>query len=410
MPGVGRQHFEDYSPQTAAKHAILEKYFRAYLTALSKQVDAFHYVDGFAGQGTYGDDHPGSAPLALAALAAHPTPASVTLVEADAASFARLEESVREALGTVVEPLLVNAEFAAIAPSVWQRPIYRRFRKVATFAFIDPCGVDGVRMADIGQLLALPFGECLLFWNYDGLNRWLGAVITGSHSPDKLRDVLGGEEVLAAAMECARSSTDAVRKAIFLRDLYVDALGRLAGARYIIPFRFQARGKARTSHYLIHCCNNPLAFKIMKGVMARIATEVGDAGEFEFLDAGEPGSQASLFRPAVDAARQEILDELARGECPVDLFTETWVERPHDFLIDKQYRDLLLGLESEGRIEVIDPSTGKPAPAAQRPISGRQANPGATNDGALAQAERFRGNVNRRLTIPARHFRVARAS
>lgn len=371
MPSIGHQHFEDYAPQTAAKHAILEKYFRAYVTALSRTVEAFHYVDGFAGQGTYRDDHPGSALLALSALAGRPNPATVTLVEADRQRFTQLEDSVRDRLASLVEPWVVNAEFAGIAQMVWQRPIYRQFRRVATFAFIDPCGVSGVRLCDIGALLRLPYGECLIFWNYDGLNRWVGAVSAGSHSPDGLRDFFGDVSALQAALTIFRSATDPVRKEVELRDLYTANLRCKAGARFIIPFRFQARGKLRTSHYLLHCSNSPLAFRIMKDVMMGTATDRGDSGVFEFLDAGELGAQTSLFRPAIDAARRQILDELKSGPRTVKVFAEEWVLRADDFLAGRQYKDLLLAMEAEGVIEVIDEKTGQPRPASRRIRNGK---------------------------------------
>jgi hypothetical protein len=186
-----------------------------------------------------------------------------------------------------------------------------------------------------------------------------------------LRDFLGGEDVLQRALDIFRSATDTVRKEVELRDLYVASLQQQAGARFILPFRFQAKGKARTSHYLIHCSSSPLAFKIMKGVMLRTATEGGDSGVFEFLESTELGAQTSLFRPALDRARQEILDELRRGQRPVRFFTEEWVQRPTDFLVDKQYKDLLLALELDELIEVLDQTTGKPKPASRRMRSGK---------------------------------------
>jgi len=366
MPKVGHGHFEDYSPQTEVKHAILDKYFRAYVKALVPRVDAFHYVDGFAGRGTYGNDQPGSPLLAIATLEEQPKPASVSLIESDRVTFEALELAVRNKISRFVEPLVVNAEFSAVVSDVLSRPIYRRFSRVATFAFIDPCGVRGVRLSDIGGVLAKPFAECLLFWNYDGINRWIGGVARQSHAPDGLRDFFGGEDALQFALACFRAQTDAGRKEVELRDFYVGALRRHACAQFILPFRFQARDKARTSHYLIHCANHPIAFKIMKEVMWRATAEGGDAGTFQFLRPEELGVQTSLFRPAIDDARQAILQELSKGEHLVSLFAEDWVLRPADFLVEKQYKEILLALEAQGLVEVIDPRTRSPRPRERR--------------------------------------------
>ena len=250
MPTIGRSHFDEYSLQTQAKHAILDKYFRAYLKALSGHVDAFHYVDGFAGRGSYGQNQPGSPLLAISALVEQRKPATVSLVESDAGTFRELQEAVLGRLAGLVKPLVVNDEFSHVIAAICSRPIYQRFGTVATFAFVDPCGVSGVRLDDIRRLLSLPFAECLLFWNYDGLNRWIGAVAKGSHAPESLREFFGGEPIFQQALACFRSALDAPRKEVELRDLYVGALNQQAGARYILPFRFKARdrsGPATTS-------------------------------------------------------------------------------------------------------------------------------------------------------------------
>lgn len=371
MPSVGQRHFDDYPPATQAKHAILEKYFRAYVKALERHVDAFHYVDGFAGQGTYGEDLPGSPLRAISVLAELSTPASVTFVEAEARAYEKLQCAVTPRLAGLADPWVVHAEFASIVDDVLDRSVYRRYRDVATFAFIDPCGVDGVRMSDIARLLGQRFGECLLFWNYDGLNRWLGAVAAGIHSAERLVEFFGSRQILDAALACCSSSLPPRRKEIELRDLYLEALRDSAGATYLLPFRSEAAGKARTSHYLIHCSKHWLAFKMMKEVMSVAATQGIDAGVFEFLRADEIGAQASLFRPAEDKARESILAELRRGDREVGAFTEQWVRRPDDFLIGKQYREILLQMEVDGLIEILESKTGRPKPAGQRTRAGR---------------------------------------
>lgn len=366
MPTKGRAHFDEYPPQTQAKHAILDKYFRAYLQALSRHVDAFHYVDGFAGRGSYGVGQPGSPLLAISALAEQRKRATVSLVESDAATFRELQESVSGRLAGLVEPILVNDEFSNVIAAVCARPIYRRFNAVATFAFVDPCGVNGVRLDDVRRLLSLRFSECLLFWNYDGLNRWIGAVAKGSHAPGGLRDFFGGEQGFQLALACFRSALDAPRKEVELRDIYVGALNQQAGARYILPFRFEARDRSRASHYLVHCSNHPLAFRIMKEVMSQAANDGSDAGSFQFLQASELGGQTAMFRPALEDARDAVVRELSAGERRVSVFTREWVSRPGDYLIERQYRDVLLALEADGAIEMFDPRTNSLAPASLR--------------------------------------------
>ncbi len=53
MPTHDEVHFDEYPPQTQAKHRILQQYLQAYLTALKSRVKGFHYIDAFAGRGRY---------------------------------------------------------------------------------------------------------------------------------------------------------------------------------------------------------------------------------------------------------------------------------------------------------------------------------------------------------------------
>ena len=88
--------------------------------------------------------------------------------------------------------------------------------------------------------------------------------------------------------------------------------------------------------------------------------------ELQFLQASELGGQTAMFRPALDGARDAIVRELSAGERQVSFFTREWVNRPGDFLIEKQYKEVLLALEAAGVIEVFDPRTNSLAPASLR--------------------------------------------
>jgi three-Cys-motif partner protein len=373
MPSVGSDHFKQYTPQNRVKHAILTAYFRAYLGALHRVADAFHYVDAFAGPGAYAGSETGSPLAAIALLANQSKPASASFVESDR----RLAESLRAALAASPDasklfdaPLIENEEFADCGDRLFSRPIYSKHSRVATFAFVDPCGVVGLRMQDLAKILKLPFGECLVFWNYDGLNRWIGGVGAGTHERRKLDEFFGDAETASLAMDF-RQSRKGEPKEQFLRNLYTQAVRRHAGADFCLPFRFQSPDGERTSHYLIHLSRHHLAFKIMKEVMHRVASPSTDAGVFEFVPPSELGTQAGVFAPNIDGARAEILKELKNGERPVSLFADNWVRRPHDFLIAEDYKKILLEMENEGSIMVLDEKTRLPKPANKRIRGGK---------------------------------------
>ncbi len=363
------EHFAEYSPNTRIKHEILKRYLRAYLTALSQTADAVHYVDGFAGRGSYGGNAPGSPILALELLQQQRNPYCASFVEVQRAdaddlrrAIAMLPRSDRE----IEAPLVLDGEFAEHIDALLARPVLMPFRKIATFAFVDPCRAKGVRVRDIQKILAIPFGECLIFWNYDGVNRWLGAVSAGQSSGEGLKDLFGDTVVLRKAVDFSRMTADPIEKERGLLRLFLEALQAHSGASYLLPFRFDARDASRTSHYLIHCSCHGLAFKLMKQVMSSLSSS-GEPGKFEFLGESDIGGQADLFRPAAEeAAEKDILEALRQGPRSVTLFYEDWVQRPGDYFSQPDYKRVLLSMEARDLIEVLDSDGNTPLPRNRR--------------------------------------------
>lgn len=369
MPGKDRAHFETYTERTIVKHAILQKYLRAYLTVLKSHVSAVHYIDAFAGRGEYGRGSPGSPLIAISILTEQPVPAVVTLVENDRQNFVHLREAVTAFPATarlLRQPELIHGEFGPHAREVLNDPIYASGKRVATFAFIDPCGVDGVRMQDIARILGTPYGECLVLWNYSGIARWLGLVANSAEPPVSLEEFFGGSDSLALARQTFDSNLEPDEKERQLRDLFIRSLRRQSNARYFLPFRFEAPDAVRTSHYLIHCSGHHIAFKIMKEIMHGEARGSDDVGQFSFLMESAHSMQIQMFLRQRDSSRDAVVKELEKGPLPVSLFCEDWVYRPDDYLTSRQYKKILLELEREGVIEVVDPKSGEVKAAERR--------------------------------------------
>ena len=361
------------SARTEAKHEILQKYLRAYLKILRPHIDAVHYIDAFAGEGFYAESTPGSPLRAISLLAEIGVPAAVTLIESDHQAFDKLTAAVGQSADTSRlgrKPVLIRGEFGEHVDRVLNDPVYQSNRRVATFAFIDPCGIKGVRLGDIAQVLKRPFGECLVLWNYSGVNRWLGAAATKSERPAELVEFFGGQEELTSAIEAQRSGKSPGQIESSLRELFVHSLRQQSGARYFLPFRFEAPDANRTSHYLIHCSGHHRAFVVMKEIMDGESTGSGDVGQFAFIAASD-NTTLPLFYPRREIARAAVLKELEGGARPVKLFFESWVNRPEDFMTAAQYKSILLGLEQEELIEVVDSVTNVVRPPAKRMRAGR---------------------------------------
>jgi three-Cys-motif partner protein len=351
------EHFAEYTQNNTVKHRIFSDYFGAYLQALGRQVKGFHYIDGFAGRGRYGDSGIGSPLLALERLGKQPLPFSISLVEASAPDHALLQKAFGEAV--VPEnmhgpPAIAKGSFSEHIDEILRRPIYGDFSPTATFALADPCGVSGLRAKDVAKVISMPFGECLLFWNYDGFNRLVGGVAKGTHPANVLIELLGDESFVAHAVRIFQTTGNIGQKERLMSDLLASALRAHTGATHVLPFRFRAEDSARTSHYLIHCSKSGLAFKIMKDVMQAVGTpdapdlfeysrESADRGQFELLQSHD-----------TDEAVQAITQRLAKGRCKVSEITKEWPKRQADFLTEGTYRQILLDMEKRGLLVVMD--------------------------------------------------------
>jgi three-Cys-motif partner protein len=373
-----QEHFNQYTPQNRVKHAVLEKYFAAYLKALQGTVGAFHYIDGFAGGGVYQNEFAGSPLIAMRLLEAQALPFAFTCIEKDAKLFESLKETLNacpRSAKLVQDPILRLGEFTDHIDTALNADIYSQYRKVATFAFIDPCGASGVLMNDIEKVLARPFSECLLFWNYDGIKRWLGGLSAGTHPGEGLAKLFGSAEYVREAQALVASGDPGEGQEKGLLRLFLKALnGRRA--KFTLPFRVEAKDRDRTSHYLIHCSSHWLAFKIMKDIMGGLTIETTEAGSFEFSSAAKT---RSLFTPGADLARDNVIAELKVSARRVGLFTEEWIRRADDYYREKDYRELLLAMESSGDIEVLAKDWRTPAPRESR-RAGRGGGPTLGND------------------------------
>lgn len=371
-----KTHFDDYTAQTRTKHAILTRYLPAYLTALKHQVDYYHYIDGFAGRGEYANSFPGSPRLVLDRIAEAGVAARTTLslVESDPEFCTELEQHLCEHPTTLwlARPSLVRSgKFSDHLPEILARPIYDRRNKTATFAFVDPCGVDGVTMENLAELLDLRFGEVLLFFNYDAVNRLIGAYLGERHEPRALTSLFGSREAveeLVAVLAERPNDKEAV-----IRERFFAALQRHTRAGYFVPFRFQAKDARRTSHYLIHCSSHWLPFRLMKSVMWEAGREGSSDpyGRLEFLTDAERNGQFALFRPDIDEMKSSILTRLRENACPAGIFLDDWVNRPEDPYSEEVYRQAILDLETAGAVVVYDKANAKPRPQDKRLRSGR---------------------------------------
>jgi three-Cys-motif partner protein len=369
MPAIDpSEHFATYTDNNRIKHGILTEYLKRYTTVLAEHADGFHYVDGFAGPGRYAGE-PGSPILAMSVLAEQSRRFSMSLVEADAS----LAQELRVAIASqprpenlFEDPLILTGAFSDHLQTILARRLYSVGASTATIAFLDPCRASGYGAEEIRAILRKKFGECLIFWNYVGVNRWLGSLAAEQSSGSQLSHMFGTSDALRTALEIWRSARSLPEKERGLLSHFLNCVRDYSGAEFLVPFRFVSASANRTSHYLVHCSRHPLAFRLMKEVMGSLRSS-DDPGQFSFLGYSDLGDQISLFVPEAEVeAAEAILTELGKGQRPVRLFTKQWIERPSDLFREKDYREILLQLEADGRIRVFLEDGVTPAPAHSR--------------------------------------------
>lgn len=373
MPSSEDTHFDSYTPQTQAKHQILRQYLPAYIKALKNKVSAYHYVDAFAGRGSYGSNNAGSPIIALETLISEGVAnrSMISATELNPEYFRELENCLaghKDLAKLGYKPFIRAGAFSDLIDEVLSQDIYLRNPRVATFSFVDPCGIRGVSLESVVALLSNDFWEVLLFFNYDAISRLLGGIEKNTHDASTLETLWGSEEDFKRLqLELKDLNVPAAREEAVLNHFW-RVLGQRSSARYFVPFRFESKKADKTSHYILHCSRSSLAFKIMKHVMSTVGQEEGDQyGRLEFRMDREREIQLTLIRPEIEEQKRRIREMVQQSPCKVSDFTIGWMSRPTDLFSERDYREMIKDLEREGSLCVFDKDNVEPRPALKRP-------------------------------------------
>lgn len=350
-----REHFEDYREQTQVKHDILAAYLPAYFHILKRWSTNLIYIDGFAGPGAYvqaesGKTFDGSPIRALQLIAGNEDfskQVSTIFIEADSVLFNQLKERVDSFYAKqpqIRKPLCRLGAFSEALNEILGR---LGGRLAPTFLFVDPCGVSGTSFQTIRTVMENEKCEAFIFFNIDGVRRIAGLPALST----VLVDLLGSEERAKNLHKSLRTTGNVAKREEIILSEYCKALAEDMGAKYIIPFRVEHEDRRITSHYLIHATKHPLGFGIMKYVMWTRGHAEDQPGALEFRQKGRTN-----FIPMFDKhadIKEEILDVLKAGSIRVSVFYKEWTMRPTDLQCEAAYRQVLLELEADGKIEVL---------------------------------------------------------
>lgn len=353
--GNDREHFEEYRAQTQVKHSILAAYLPAYYHILKQSSPELFYVDGFAGPGCYvqsatGETFDGSPIRALQLIAGNEDfskQVSTLFIESDEVLFNQLKDRVDSFYKEhpqIRKPVYKLGTFTETLNKILRRS---GGKLPPTFLFIDPCGVSGTSFTTIRAVMENEKCEAFIFFNIDGVRRIAGL---GELSP-VLVELLGSQERAKRLYEKLRTTGSVPAREQIILSEYCEALSEDMGAKYIIRFRIEHEDQKKTSHYLIHATKHPLGFKIMKDVMCLRGHGEDEPGGLEFRQ-----KSRTNFIPLFDK-RSDIKDDILRAlmvrPVRVFVFYRNWTMRPTDMQCEADYRQALLELERDGKIEVL---------------------------------------------------------
>jgi len=267
------------------KHLILEKYINLFVGKLGRFNPRIYYVDGFAGQGIYGDSAIGSAFIG-AETATSPVQKSrrgflrCINVEESRDTFAELEKNLaRHAASGQVRNLF--GSFQENLPE-----ILRTVGNDPAFFFIDPFGSQGI---EISTLTAIRKGrdrsEILVRYDDTRVKRLLSwAVNNADNFKESHRKIAVGYAKRVAQL----TDADAIRELDqaegdrgltreILINGYMNAVKRSAHYQYALHYPIKNPRTGGHKYYLVHFCNHPDGYHYMASFMARAERAYEDA-------------------------------------------------------------------------------------------------------------------------------------
>ena len=340
--------FDEQTVYSRAKSLIVDKYFSAWANIIKKRADKMAYLDLFSGPGKYKNDSE-STPLLVVkkVLADKELCKKMVMIfnDKDKNTIEALEVEVNEISG--IEQLTHKPEFCNEDVVDLEKKL-SAVNIVPTLSFIDPFGYKGLTEMLIHHLTKGWGCDCIFFFNYERVraaiaNPKVECIINlmfGERRADRLRVKLKNEQ--------GKVPTDSHQEYI-LKELSEAFKERNPKLKYFLPFRLNKSGHL---HMLIFVSKNFTAYDIMKGIMAGMSTsnEQGvDSFTFKYGDT----SWEVLFGKA-DELYDDLIKEFVAGTIIAfkDLYKQHSVDKPY---VKKNYKKVLMGLEKNGRIEVIDP-------------------------------------------------------
>jgi hypothetical protein len=224
-----------------------------------------------------------------------------------------------------------------------------RFAKASlspTLLFADPFGFKGLSLRLIKAVLKDWGCDCIFFFNYNSINRWITADVVRGHM-----DLLFGEVIANQLRAKLRTASPTDREATI-----VDALKtaiRECGIQYSHTFSFEDSRSDRTSHHIVLATKDRTGYLRFKDVTARHSSDIVQ-GVSSFRFNPNPNLQTSFaFETPLDDLQSMLLHSFA-GETLTtkEIHDRHCIDQPYRL---PDYRRALRSLEERGLV-IADPS------------------------------------------------------
>jgi three-Cys-motif partner protein len=343
------EFYDEARAQSVMKTRIVEKYFVVWAKIITAALQrrgqtALAYIDLFCGPGRYKDGTE-STPLKVLKRAVE-IPALrdglVTLFnDVDPKHTAALAEAIEHLPGIDMlkhPPRIYTNEIGLdVAREFSQKAL------VPTFCFIDPFGYKGVSLDLIAALVKDWGSDAVIFFNYNRIN----AAISNDAIREHVDLLFGRERV--EKMRAALDGLSPEEREGMILEQFSEALAE-RGIEFVLPFQFAPDGN-KTSHYLIFVTKAFKGYEIMKDVMAGVSPGEDGVPTFRYAEVTEKNPLLFRLSIPIGALRAMLEEDFAGRELTMrEIYEQHSVGTP---FIAKNYKEALLTLESEGRIETV---------------------------------------------------------
>ena len=354
--------FEEQLMQSQVKTAIVSRYFVQWASVIANTQkvqggDRIAYIDLFSGPGRYKDGTV-STPIMILDTAIKSDLFRDRLVTV----FNDRDKNNTDSLQTEIKAL-PGIDSLKHQPQIFTMEVgeeiensFRKMKLIPTLLFVDPWGYKGLSLKLINSVLKDWGCESIFFFNYNRISMGINNDFVKPHMVS-----LFGEDRTESLRSDLEQISDPREKEYLIIEELCNALKDMGG-KFVLPFRFKAKGGIRTSHHLIFVTKHFKGYDLMKEVMAKEASE-NDEGvssfEYNPVKHNKPRQQLlfKLSRPIEELIASLLSDFKGKTLTVEQLYREHSVDTQYIFA---NYKKALLQLEEEGRIAVTSEKKRRP--------------------------------------------------